>query len=92
VKTEKKMGTETVITKASKQYAAAHEAHYKTKNLHEALELYKDITAVHPNTPEADYSLSQIQNIVKSVVPKQELLAAHLDLALAHLEPEVPLD
>jgi len=86
------MGNEAVITKASKQYAAAHAAHYKTKNLPEALDLYRDITAGHPNTPEADYSQSQIQNIVKSVVPKQELLTAQIDLALAHLEPKGPLD
>ena len=78
------MRNDTGLTEASQQYAAAHAAHYGTKDLREALELYKGIVAAHPDTQEAGYSRSQIQNIVKAVVPSQELFDAQVDLALAH--------
>lgn len=71
-------------TDAGKQYAAAHTVHYATKDLHKAIELYREIIAEHPNSPEAGYSHAQIQNIAKSVVPKQELLDVQADLALAN--------
>ena len=77
---------DTGLREAGQQYAAAHAAHYTTKDLREALELYAGIMAAHPNTQEAGYSRSQIQNIVNAVVPKQEFLDAQVDLALAHLE------
>jgi len=80
------MRNDTGFTEAGQQYAAAYAAHYKTKDLHEALELYKGVMAAHPNTREAEYSRSQIQNIVNAVVPKQELFDAQVDLALAHFE------
>jgi len=64
------------LTEAGKQYAEA---------LHEALKLYKAIMAEHPNTKEAEYSRTQIQNIVQSVVPKQRLLDAQVELALTCL-------
>ena len=86
------MRNDTGLTEAAQQYAAAHAAHYTTKNLHGALELYRGIMAVHPNTQEAEYSRTQIHNIVKGVVPKQELLMAQVELALAHLEDEGPPD
>lgn len=35
------------------------------------------IAAAYPKTQEAEFSRAQIQNIVKAVVPKQELLDAH---------------
>ncbi len=73
-------------TKAGQQYAAAHVAHYKTKDLHEALGLYKGVMTAHPDTPEAGYSRSQMQNIVNAVVPKSELLELQVKLALALLE------
>ena len=76
--------------KADLDYTAAHAAHYKTKDLHEALELYTNLMIAHPDTPEAGYSLTQIQNIAKSVVPQQELLDAQRGLILAHLEQEEP--
>jgi len=56
------------------------------KSLRKALVLYKDIIADHPNTKEAVYCLTQIQNIVKNVVPKQRLLDAQVELALTCLE------
>jgi hypothetical protein len=70
-------------TEAGKQYAVAHAVHYVTKDLHKAIELYREIIAEHPNSPEAGYSHAQIQNIANSVVPKQQLLDLQADLALA---------
>ena len=72
-------------TEARRQYVAAYTVHYTKANLREALELYMDIIGSHPNTQEAEYSRSQIQNIVNNVVPKQELLDAQVELARAHL-------
>ena len=86
------MGNDIRLTEAGKQYAAAHAAHYVTKDLQKAIELYKGVIAAHPNTPEAGYCHAQIQNIVKSVVPQQELLDAQATLALNHIEHEVPPD
>jgi hypothetical protein len=56
--------------------------------LYEALELYKGIMAAQPNTKEAEYSRTQIQNIVQSVVPKQRLLDAQVELALTYLRSQ----
>ena len=83
---EEDMRDETTVAEAGQQYAAAHAAHYTTKDLQDALGLYQDVMVAHPDTPEAEYSRSQIQNIAHSVVPKQELLDAQVELALAHLE------
>jgi len=80
------MKTDIPPTKAGKLYAEAHAMHYTTKNLHTALDLYKGLMAAHPDTKEAEYSRTQIQNIVKNVVPKQKLLDAQVELALACLE------
>lgn len=81
------MRNETPLTEAGRRYASAHEAHYGAKNLREALELYKGVMAAYPETRESADSRSQIQNIVKAVVPQQELLDVEVDLALTHLEP-----
>ena len=82
---EKDMRKDTTLTVTGKQYAEAHAAHYTTKDLHKALDLYKGVMAAHPNTEEAEYSRTQMQNIVKSVVPKQNLLDAQVALALTCL-------
>jgi hypothetical protein len=58
------MSDYTEMTEAGRQYAAAYETHYGSKNLREALEQYKKILAVHLGTKEAGYAKSQIQNIV----------------------------
>lgn len=71
-------------TEAGQRYAAAHEAHYKTKDLGEALKLYRDIMNAHPKAQEAEYSRSQILNIVSSVVSEEDLFRAQLEMALAH--------
>ena len=72
------------LTEASQKYAAAYAAQYETKDLREALELYRGIVAAHPDTQEAGYSRSQIQNIIKEVVPEQELFEAQVGMAIAH--------
>ena len=80
------MSNDTELTEAGRQYAAAYEIHYATKNLREAFGLYKGIIAAHPTTKEAGYAKSQIQNIVNAVVPKEERLGIQMDLAAAVFE------
>ena len=77
-------------TMASRAYDKAHTAHYATKDLHQALGLYWVVMATHPDTLEAEYSRTQMQNIVKSVVPTEELLAAQIELTIAHLGADGP--
>lgn len=72
---------------ASQRYSEAHGTHYGTQKLREALGLYMDIITEYPESREADFSRSQIHNIVKAVVPKWELIKAEEALALAHIEP-----
>lgn len=86
------MNNDTELTEAAQQYAAAHAAHYVSKDLPQALELYTVITATHPETPEAGYSQAQLQNIVNSVVPKSDLVTAHVELARTHLQQTGPLE
>jgi hypothetical protein len=78
------MRNDTGRTEASRQYAAAHAAHYEKKDLREALALYKGILAAHPDTQEAGYSRSQIQNIIKETVPQRELFEAEVGMTMAH--------
>lgn len=85
------MSDESNITDAGRQYLAAYAAHYTNKDLREAIELYVGVIAAHPRTQEATYSRSQIRNIVTSVVPRQELLDAELELALVHLARGEPV-
>ena len=86
------MRNKTELTEAGKQYTEAYAVHYTTKDLHKAIDLYKGIMATHPNAKEAEYSRTQIHNIAKSVVPKEDLLAAHLALTLACLVRDAPSD
>jgi len=79
------MRHEAALTEAGRHYAAAHEAHYGAKNLREALELYKGVMAAYPETRESADSRSQIENIVRAVVPRQELFDAEVKLAYTHL-------
>lgn len=76
----------TVPAKAYQQYTAAHEAHYKAQDLAEALSRYRRVMAAHPDTVEAKFSRVQIGTIVNSVVPKQALFDAQVDLALEYIE------
>lgn len=86
------MRKETEPTEAKRQYAAAYAAHYTERDLPLALQLYSKLIASHSSDPEANYSRMQVQNIINAVVPKQELLDAQMELALAHFEKETPLD
>jgi hypothetical protein len=56
---------------AGQQYAPAYDTHYTTKDNHKAFTLYEDIITGHPDTKEAGYSRSQVQNIVNAMVPKK---------------------
>ena len=84
------------FTEAAQQYKTAYDAHYATKDLQKAFALYEHVIAEHSATQEAEYSRSQIQNIVKAVVPKQIIADAMAKLALTHFEqtvsPDVKLD
>ena len=80
------MNNDTTQTEPAQRYAAAHSAHYVSKDLSAALKLYPFITATHPDAPEAGYSRSQIGNIVRSVAPDSALLAAQVRLARTHLQ------
>ncbi len=82
------MTNNTDQTEANRQYNIAYSMHYKDKNLNSALEMYRTITVLHPNAPEAEYCRMQINNIVNSVVPKQAILDAQMDLAHNYLDQE----
>ena len=86
------MKNDTQLTESGGQYWAAYAAHYKDRDLPRALKLYLKVIASHPFTEEANHSRAQAQNIINTVVPKQELLDAQIELALAHLEQEGPPD
>lgn len=73
-------------TDAGKQYASAYEAHYATKDIQKAFALYGHIVATLPDTREAGYSRSQIQNIVNAVVPKKVVMDSLMELARIHFE------
>ena len=77
---------------AGRQYAAAYDAQYTGRDLPVALRLYMKVVASHPDTQEAGYSCTQVHNIVNAVVPRQEILDAEAELAIAHLEHEGSLD
>jgi hypothetical protein len=54
--------------------------------MYKAFRLDGRIIAVHPNSDEAGYSGSQVQNIVNAVIPKQKVMDALAKLTLAHFE------
>lgn len=83
------MKDDTERPEAGQQYAAAYATHYDTKDLREALVLYGRIMTVHPDTPEAGYSRSQIKNIVRAVIPAKELFDAQMSWAVAHFDHQV---
>ena len=86
------MRNDTAITEPEQQYASAYAAHYTERDLPTALRLYMKVMGSYPGTQEADNARAQIQNIVNSVVPKQEVLDAEIKLALDHFEHEGPPD
>ena len=86
------MKNDTELTETGRQYAAAYAAHYTKRDLPMALQLYRDVIASHPGDQEAGYSRTQIHNIIHAVVPQQELLDAHIELAVAHFQHEDSAD
>jgi hypothetical protein len=82
------MRTDNALSEAAQQYAEAHAAHYAERDLLGALRSYDQLIALHPSAPEAEYARTQIRNIVKSVIPAKELLAAELELVLRYLRPD----
>lgn len=70
----------------ARRYERAHGLHYGSKDLHGALELYLEVLAVDIGTPEAGYARSQVDNIVRAVVPDLALLDAQVELAREHLQ------
>ena len=83
------MKNKTILTDTGQQYATAYDAHYTTKDLHKAFDLYGRVIAEHPVSKEAEYSRTQVQNIVNAVVPKQKIADALEKLALSHFEQKV---
>lgn len=79
-------------TEAGQQYASAYDAHYMAKKIPEAFALYEQIIATHPDTKEAEYSRSQIQNIVNAVVPKKRIMDSLMELVRTHFDPKEVLD
>lgn len=75
---------------AAKSYKKAHAFHYEEKKLQEALAGYMEIIVAYPESPEAGYSRSQIQNIATAVVPANELLNAQTSLVNLHLDKSAP--
>lgn len=53
-------------------YKQAHDLHYKNKDMLKALELYANIIYFYPDTQEAKYSETQIDNIFTSSPSKRE--------------------
>jgi hypothetical protein len=86
------MKNDTELAEPDRQYATAYAAHYTERDLPMALQLYMEVMASCPGTREADYARAQIQNIVTTVVPKQELLDAQIKLAFARFEHQGPPD
>jgi hypothetical protein len=84
------MINDTKLTDAVQDYATAYNEHYTTKDLHKAFGLYESLIEAHPDSLEAGYSRSQIQNIVNTVVPKQKVMDVLAELALTYLEQGVP--
>jgi hypothetical protein len=70
---------------AGTQYLAAHALHYTAKDLRAALDLYLALIKRHPDSKEAGYSRTQIDNIAKSIVAASHLLDTHIDLVSARL-------
>ena len=68
-------------TASAREYAAAYATHYSQRDLTAAMLAYDGVIAQHPTAPEADYSRAQLRNIVRSVVPAEELLASETKLA-----------
>ena len=72
-------------TKAAEQYATAYQAQYTAKDLRGALDLYLALVSDHPDSLEATHARQQLRNIADHAIPKQESLAALVEMAIKHL-------
>jgi hypothetical protein len=86
------MSDHSTSAEAAREYAVAYAAHYSARDLATELQLYKKLMASHASAPEAGYSRTQIQNIVKLVVPEQELLDTQMELARVRLGSPIATD
>jgi hypothetical protein len=86
------MGDDGAMAEAARDYGVAYAAHYYQQDFLLALQLYKKLIASHASARQAGYSRAQIRNIVKVVVPEQELLDAQVELALVCLERPISTD
>ena len=78
----------TVPTEAGRQYATAYAAHYSTRDLPLAFQLYRQLIETHPNAKEAGYAEMQIRNMVNATVPKKDLLDFQIERLLHHFEQD----
>ena len=74
-----------IAPSAHELYAEAYRAHYSTLDLTLALRLYLEVVYTFPNAQESEWSRGQIKNIVRDVVPNDELMDAQFKLAAALL-------
>ena len=77
---------DTELTETGRQYAAAYTAQYTARDLPAALQLYLKLIKSYPDAREASYARTQVQNIINTVVPEEELLDAEVVLAVAQFE------
>lgn len=76
------MRKSTDSSEAVGQYAIAYAAHYIKRDLPRALQLYRAILKSHSESVEATYCRMQLQNLINSVVPKQDREDAQISLLL----------
>lgn len=75
------METETLKVNATDKYPDAYSRHYRIRNLTLAFRRYQEIIKSYPNNREADSAVTQLRNIIQSVVPKLERLVVQIKLA-----------
>lgn len=71
---------------AKELYYSAHELHYKDHKLKEALEIYQRIRKEHPGTNSASDAKTQIHNIIRKVVPENDLIDSLVKMSVAHMD------
>ena len=69
-----------IPAEACKQYSAAYESHYTDQNFYLAFCKYLDLINMYPSSIEAKYARTQIENLVKVLIPGDELLTALVQL------------
>lgn len=69
-----------IPAEAGKKYAAAYETHYTQQNFHSAFCQYVDLIDLYPDSLEAKYARTQLDNIVKALIPDDERLSSLVQL------------